>query len=319
MAALIFSRDKLAAYVCRVFQCNLEEGETRLQQLENLIQSYPIDALADLQRRHLATFPFSNVVLHYSQHHTISLDPDHLFNKIVERGLGGYCLENTGLFAIILRTLGYTLYTGGARVSKSISPGPANGNFHGFGHQILIVTVEDSKYMSQLDVGFGPYGPTCPLALKDGEHRTTIGQSEIRLTRGNITANTDSSQRLWLYQVRSDPDSEWAIAYCFYDIEFLREDYEVMNWWTSRKPTSFFTQDVICTRFLLNKTGNNIVGCLTLFKDIVKRNLNGTVEILRTLKSEQERVSALKELFDVQLEPMEARGIHGKSSEIKTA
>jgi arylamine N-acetyltransferase len=71
-------------------------------------------------------------VLHYTQHHTVSLHEDALFDKIVgaaEKGLGkrgGYCMENNQFFAAILRGLGYEVLTTGARVSNA-----ANGIFDG--------------------------------------------------------------------------------------------------------------------------------------------------------------------------------------------
>ncbi|KAK2877234.1 hypothetical protein FQN49_001309 [Arthroderma sp. PD_2] len=126
-----FTQEQLIEYFSRLHQGRPEIGETRLKETELLIKSDPLEALFRLQRQHLVTFPFSNLVLHYSQHHTISLDPDVLFQKMVERGLGGYCVENTGLFAIVLRTLGFQFYSGGARVSKHLAAGPANAEFHG--------------------------------------------------------------------------------------------------------------------------------------------------------------------------------------------
>ena len=80
----------------------------------------PLAALTRLQRRQLAIIPFGNLALHYSPHHSISLDPDTLFTKLVERRLGGYCMENNTFFAAVLRSLGFTLYTTGARVADAV-------------------------------------------------------------------------------------------------------------------------------------------------------------------------------------------------------
>ncbi|EZF34507.1 hypothetical protein H101_01940 [Trichophyton interdigitale H6] len=309
-----FTREQLVEYFSRLYQCKSDDGEKRLKDIELLVISDPREALFTLQRRHLATFPFSNLVLHYSQHHSISLDPDVLYHKIVERGLGGYCVENTGLFSIVLRTLGFKFYPGGARVSKSLVPGPANAEFHGFGHQVLIVTIDDVKYM--VDVGFGPQGPTQPLLLKEGQP-VLPGVVEMSLVRKNLSINTDPDQRPWLYRFRKDSDSEWVMAYCFYEIEFIPEDYEIMNYWTSVHPASDFTQGIIFTKFTLDEADDGIDGALMLLKNIVKRNQKGNVEILKTLKSEEERVAALKDFFNVHLLPMEIRGICGRSTEIK--
>ncbi|KAF3481370.1 putative N-acetyltransferase family protein [Arthroderma uncinatum] len=310
-----FTREQLIQYFSLLYRCEPEAGESKLKEIELLVTSDPLEALFQLQRRHIATFPFSNLVLHYSHHQTISLDPDVLFHKIVERGLGGYCVENTGLFEIVLRTLGFQFYPSGGRVSKSLAPGPENADFFGFGHKILIVIIDKIKYM--VDVGFGPQGPTQPLVMRDDEPDVS-GFFQMSLVRKSISINTDAAQRPWQYRYRKDTDSEWVVAYCFYDIEFLPEDFGVMNWWTSQHPRSGFTQGIIFTIFLLNEAEDDIEGNLMLLKDVIKVNRNGNVEILKNLKSEEERVAALKEFFNVHLQPMEIRGIRGKSTEIKT-
>lgn len=69
----------------------------------------------------MATVPFENLALHYSPHHSITLDPDFLFDKIVERKRGGYCMENNCFFGTVLRTLGFTVVSIGARVSNTIN------------------------------------------------------------------------------------------------------------------------------------------------------------------------------------------------------
>lgn len=127
-----FSREQLVRYVCKIYDCAPERGEPLLNELEERIPRDPLGALTSLQQHHLATIPFGNVVLHYSQHHTIALDPDLLFHKMVERGLGGYCVENTGMFAIVLRSLGFKMYTGAAKVSKDLGKELDTGRYHGW-------------------------------------------------------------------------------------------------------------------------------------------------------------------------------------------
>lgn len=72
-----------------------------------------------LQRYQLAAVPFENLSLHYSQYKQVTLHPDELYRKIVEGGgRGGYCMENNAVFGTVLRSLGYTLYSSGARVHE---------------------------------------------------------------------------------------------------------------------------------------------------------------------------------------------------------
>ena len=78
--------------------------------------------LTSLQKYQLAAVPFENLELHYSSHHTITLDPQHLFHKIVERdaGRGGYCMENSCFFGTILRSLGFDVVSIGAKVNEAV-------------------------------------------------------------------------------------------------------------------------------------------------------------------------------------------------------
>ena len=80
-----------------------------------------LDFLKTLIKYQLAAVPFENLELHYSTHHTISLDPEHLFPEIVDRnaGRGGYCMENNTFFGTVLRSLGYNVLTIGARVNEA--------------------------------------------------------------------------------------------------------------------------------------------------------------------------------------------------------
>ena len=75
-----------------------------------------LDCLAKLQMHHLARVPFESITLHYSKGRSLSLDPEDLFIKIVERGRGGYCMEVNNFFATVLRSLGFPLISIGARV-----------------------------------------------------------------------------------------------------------------------------------------------------------------------------------------------------------
>ena len=99
----------------------------------SLVHDNPKDALkflTRLQRHQLAAVPFENLQLHYSSHHTISLNPEHLYTKIVEKdNRGGYCMENNCFFGAVLRTLGFSLHNAGARVALAVIGKPVEGYF----------------------------------------------------------------------------------------------------------------------------------------------------------------------------------------------
>lgn len=78
--------------------------------------SQGLEFLTRLQKHHLNSIPFENLSLHYNNFPGISIDIDDIYEKIVIRRRGGYCMEQNLLFAVVLRTLGYEVVQGGGRV-----------------------------------------------------------------------------------------------------------------------------------------------------------------------------------------------------------
>lgn len=66
-------------------------------------------------------------------------------------------MEQNGAFSTLLRTLGYDLYTIGARVFHSHD----RGQVRGLGHMAIILTLGNVEYL--VDVGFG-LRPNCAAA-----------------------------------------------------------------------------------------------------------------------------------------------------------
>lgn len=179
---------------------------------------------------------------------------------------------------------------------------------------VNIVTLSDGKkYM--VDVGFGANGPTRPLPLEAGRIWEGISPQEIRLVYENIPTNTDPGQRLWIYQYRDSSKDEWIPAYCFTELEFLPRDYNVMNFWTSHNPESFFLKQVVIVKMIMEE--EKLVGTLILFSDTVKRKVGGKTETLEICKSEDDRVKAVQRWFGIELGDDERRGIRGLKSELK--
>lgn len=287
-----------------------------LEDLESEVKQNPLETLSRLQLWQLAAVPWGNIGLHYSTHHTAPLDTDALFTKIVERRMGGYCMENNAFFATVLRSLGYDLYTTGARVSNSLTEGHKEPEgYTGWTHMVNIVTIHGQKNM--VDVGFGSFGPILPMRLRDGETVPNIPTSQMRLLYKPIAPCTDSSQKLWVFEVRTSPESSWSPQYCFSELEFLPQDFIIMNFSTSQSRRSWFTQRLVLTRIVLDEEGKKPIGNLTLSTNELKGRLHGQSETLMICKTEEERVQALEKYFYAKLRPEEIRGIQGLQSEIK--
>ncbi|NGY66442.1 arylamine N-acetyltransferase [Lentzea sp. NEAU-D13] len=101
-------------------------------------------SLAELQERHLLSVPFENLDTHMDTR--IVLEIPWLYDKIVVRRRGGFCYELNGLFAELLRDLGYRVEILAARVFGANGLGPP------FDHMTLLV---DDAWL--VDVGFGSF------------------------------------------------------------------------------------------------------------------------------------------------------------------
>ena len=74
------------------------------------------ETLRALQVAHLQTVPFENLSIHAGE--PIVLEDEALFTKIVKRRRGGFCYECNGLFAALLRALGFDVTMLAAEVAK---------------------------------------------------------------------------------------------------------------------------------------------------------------------------------------------------------
>lgn len=217
-------------------------------------------------------------------------------------------------FDHMLRGLGFTVHSVGARVRKRENGVPV-GDFMGWAHIVNIVTFSDgARYM--VDVGFGGDGPTKPLRLVDGEVTRNLGTQEMHLMYENIVSNADPRQRLWVYNIRNNKNDYWKAAYCFTEVEFLQQDFEVMSFFVNASPQSWFTTTVVAVRMLVEK--HEIVGKVMLWGGDVKENNGGRTKLLMTCESEEERVEMLKAKFGIVLDKEEQEAIKGTPAALPT-
>lgn len=270
----------------------------------------PKPTLAFLQALHthqICTIPFEGLSIHYSQAHDVNLDPQVLYKKLVSpNGRGGYCMENGIFFNHMLRALGFHAYLAGGRV-RPRTDGVPGGAYMGWVHCVNIVTFADgSRYLS--DVGYGGDGPIAPLPLEHGIISSNIGTQELRLAHGSIPGQVDSSQKQWIYQYRNDSSKQFVDCYSFLDREFIHQDFQVMNFFTSKHPSSYMTNTVIVVQFLHDRY--QIYGKKMLVNDQVKENTGGKTTTVKELRTEEERVEALREDFHITLTAEEQHAIY---------
>ncbi|KAJ4421742.1 hypothetical protein N0V82_003586 [Gnomoniopsis sp. IMI 355080] len=183
-----------------------------------------------------------------------------------------------------------------------------------------ILTINQSKYL--VDVGFGAKEPTHPILLKDGHDFSGLLSSRGRLDlkhldKHSVEAKADPSQRLWIYSVKSNPQADWEEMYSFTETEFFPEDFAMMSYFVSTRPDSWFVQEVVAYRMLMDQNNGELVGEVALHGDVLKIRLNGKEEVVTKLRNEEERIKALAKEFDIQLTEREQRAIIGLVSEIR--
>ncbi|KAH8896679.1 cysteine proteinase [Thozetella sp. PMI_491] len=267
-----------------------------------------LECLTNIQRRQLARVPFESVTLHYSKFHLLSLDPEDLFVKIVDNSRGGYCMELNTFFATVLRTLGFTLFSSGARVKGGDS-------FSGWDHMVNIVTIDGKRHL--VDVGYGSNVPPLPVPLEHGFEFDAVLPARGKLEHRGIAEYSDPSQRLWVFSTQDDGTAPWREQTCFLDHEFLPGDFQVMNLRTMTNPTSLFVKSVVATKIILDEQAVRPVGVIILFRNYVKRRIGDKAEIIENLETEEDRVKALGTYFDIVLSAEDQRAIRGLASELR--
>jgi arylamine N-acetyltransferase len=281
-----------------------------------------------LVRYHVCNVPFENLELHYSAHKKITLNMDDLYEKFAERGLkygrGGRCMEQNGFFGTVLRSLGFDVRNCAGRVSRMMSPNAETREkqgqtYDGWNHMLNLVRFDKDEWWV-VDVGMGVFGANKPMQLKDGYEDESVAPRRVRLQYRSIAEHAaerdEEAQKLWCFDCCFDPSAspqQWIPTYCFTETEFLPQDYEMMSWYTSTHPRSFFTYSVLCMRMRMDEAGEKIIGDYTMAGDRIRKTegpmLGGEKEVVKELHTEKDRIEGLKEIFGVELTDEEREGI----------
>jgi N-hydroxyarylamine O-acetyltransferase len=230
------------------------------------------EALRGLQVAHLQTVAFENLSIHSGE--PIILEDGLLFDKIVRRRRGGFCYELNGLFAALLRALGFEVAMLSAGVAK------AEGGFGPeFDHMTLQVDLEQ-RYLA--DVGFGDSFRE-PLLLDERGEQVQGGEA-FRID--------DAGERLVL--MRRTGGEQWKPQYRFGLGPHVCADFEDMCRYHQTSPLSSFTQKRLCS--VATPDGRITLSGMTL----ITTSADGREE--RDLANERECSKALRELFGVDLD-----------------
>lgn len=236
------------------------------------------ETLRDLQIAHLLSVPFENLSIHWNQ--PIILDDDSLFEKIVVRRRGGFCYELNGLFAGLLRSLGFNV--------EMLSAGVATdeGGFGpDFDHMTLMVTLDD-RWLA--DVGFGDSFRE-PLLLDKREEQIQGDRAYTIVPDGD---HLILKRREGLILEQREGDGEWKNQYRFTLQPHNYTDYAHMCSYHQTSPQSHFTRSRICSRATPE-------GRITL-SDMRFITTVGLERHERLLSTEEEYTTVLREHFGIE-------------------
>lgn len=276
-----------------------------------------LDFLTAIQKYQITHVPFENLALHYTPRPSVSTNPSDVYDKIVNRHRGGYCMENTLLLYHVLLGLGFDVYATGGRVFKAIQPIADKEDWVGvhWNHMVLLLTLADRQtYL--LDTGFSNMSPVAPVPLQDGIIMRNSGLTDIRLVKPRNPAHRSPELDLWEYQIRFSEAQDWVPAYAFSQLHFTPGDFACMSFYTSTQSDSWFTIDVVAAIMIMDKN-ERVEGDVTLFRDECKKRVDGKNEWTIVCQSEAERTDLLKKEFFIDFTEEEKMGIRGRPSEIK--
>ncbi|QJD82702.1 arylamine N-acetyltransferase family protein [Cohnella herbarum] len=178
--------------------------------------------LTRLQERHVLAVPYENLDIINGT--PLSLELTDLYDKIVLRRRGGYCFELNALYGWLLRELGFTVTDLFSRFWRDVPVTPPQRR-----HQILVVQLEDHRYLC--DVGVGGVAPRQPIRLTEGLNQQQ-GDEIYRLMRDETYG--------WLLQERKD--EQWRLIYSFTEEPQFPTDYIMASYWCENSPDSNFNK-----------------------------------------------------------------------------
>lgn len=185
--------------------------------------------LRDLHRAHLFTVPFENLDIHRSR--AIVLDPAPLFDKIVTQRRGGFCYELNGLFAELLRRIGFGVVQVAAEVALDDGAfGPP------FDHMALLVDADGAWHLA--DVGFGDsFTEPLPLASRDMQVQT----------HGVFELQSSDDGKFLLLARNTAKSGPMRASFRFASANHLLAEFDAMCFFHQTSPESHFTRKIICS------------------------------------------------------------------------
>lgn len=246
------------------------------------VEAADLATLERLQRAHVTSVPFETLAIVGDPYGDrsgpgVELSLPATYEKLVDRGRGGYCFELNGLFHWLLAEVGYEVDRVAARVTSDGDAGPPAN------HHTNVVQL-DRRYV--VDVGMGTPVMRRPVPL-NGEVRTDEAGVEWRIVE------SDRPDETYRSEFREPGDDEWSRRYVFSDVPRDLGYFEATNDYLQSAPESPFTGDPVVS--IATEDGHLKLSGETLTETV------GAEEYERTVSAD-EWYATLERAFGLQYE-----------------
>lgn len=180
--------------------------------------------LKGMMRSQLFTVPFENLDVQRGK--VVSLVPEEIYEKIVDRRRGGYCYEVNGLFAMALDALGIPYRFVAARPMTYPVRRPKT-------HMAVVAAIDGGQWLC--DLGFGSYGIREPLDISDLDGGVRQDFDTFRLSKSPEGE----------YLLQSLDDGSWKNLYEFNLSPQEWVDFQPANYLNSTHPDSIFVRSLM--------------------------------------------------------------------------
>ena len=230
-----------------------------------------VQTLQELHLAHMQNVAFENLDIRLGR--PILLNEETLWNKLMVQKRGGFCYELNGLFAWLLRQIGFGVTYLNARVYNR--EGELGIDFD---HLALLVSVPNQSARWLADVGFGDSFNE-PLSFEERSE-------QIQGLRAYRLEQTSEGYITW----QKNYDGSWERQY-FFDLQprNFPSDYEAACLYHQTSPESSFTRGSIISKATSDGRVSLEDGKLILTK-------NGQ-RVVRPLQNRDEYLVLLKEYF----------------------
>jgi N-hydroxyarylamine O-acetyltransferase len=227
-----------------------------------------VQTLIALHRAHLRTVPYENLEIHFGR--KLELQLERIFERLVLEHRGGWCYEMNGLFAWVLREIGFDVRLVSTQVTR------ADGSLMAPGDHVALIVQLEQKWL--VDVGWGN-GFLDPLPLEVGI-----------FMQGFLEYRLESHGEAW----RFFNQQYGADGFSFTLEPRTLDEFQDRCTWQQSSPESGFVRVTVCQRF-------TSAGINTL-RGAVLTTIRQTGKLEHTISSLEEYEQVLREDFKLEVQ-----------------